>query len=72
MKPTLQLGDNGEDIKFLQSILNKLGYVTSKEIDNMYNYNIEKAVKIFQIDEGLTPDGIVGSKTWVRLLNYEK
>jgi len=58
----LKLGSNNGDVWDLQYRLNQLGYQVG--IDGVYGYQTYYAVKKFQKDYGLTPDGIVGSYTW--------
>jgi putative chitinase len=54
----LKKGDNNENVKLMQE---KLGI--SPAITN-FGPKTEEAVKAFQLKNGLTPDGIVGDKTW--------
>lgn len=68
--PTLRLGSKGDDVKYLQVILNFYGY--DIKVDGMFGSKTEVAVKKFQKSRKLTPDGIVGPKTWNALLaDYE-
>ncbi len=60
--PTIKRGDKGPDVKLCQELLNGKGYSTS--IDSDFGPSTEKQVKQFQKDNGLTSDGVVGSKTW--------
>ncbi len=53
----LKVGSKGDDVKQLQS---KLGLGA----DGSFGFGTEAAVKQWQHDNGLTPDGIVGDKTW--------
>ncbi|WP_284125846.1 N-acetylmuramidase domain-containing protein [Parerythrobacter aestuarii] len=57
----LRIGDQGEDVEFLQE---KLGIY----VDGDFGPMTHAAVKKFQQDKGLTDDGIVGRKTWEALL----
>lgn len=69
--PTLRLGSKGDDVKYLQVILN---YYSSEQlkIDGIFGAKTETAVKKFQKSHRLTADGIVGPKTWNALLaDYE-
>ncbi|ETB63916.1 TPA: hypothetical protein DIC38_01710 [Candidatus Nomurabacteria bacterium] len=50
-------------VKSLQTILNKLGYLDSSGIDGKYGSITLFAVRQFQIDNNLKNDGIVGSET---------
>lgn len=63
---TVRLGSTGSDVKYLQDILNSLGY--SVVADNIFGAKTEAAVKQFQKDYGLAADGIVGPTTWSTLL----
>ena len=54
----LKKGDNNESVKLMQE---KLGI--SPAVTN-FGPKTEEAVKAFQTKHGLTPDGIVGDKTW--------
>lgn len=61
-RPTLRLGDTGEDVKVLQMRLNKVG--ATLLVDGDFGPRTEAAVKNFQIRKNLTPDGVVGQETW--------
>lgn len=63
----IKKGDSGEEVKTAQRLLNALGYDCGK-VDGAFGANTEKAVKAFQKAKGETADGIVGAKTWNRLL----
>lgn len=53
----------GSDVKEIQKQLNELGYF--KGIANgIFNEATEQAVKKFQKDHGLKPDGVVKAETW--------
>ncbi len=66
--PTLKRGSTGEYVTLLQTKLVNKGYsVGSCGIDGDFGRDTEKAVKQFQRDNGLDPDGIVGAKTWKAL-----
>jgi len=54
----LKKGDNNENVKLMQE---KLGI--SPAVTN-FGPKTEEAVKAFQLKNGLTPDGVVGPKTW--------
>lgn len=60
---------HGEDIKALQNILLRKGFDCG-EIDGYYGKNTLAAVKLFQKENKLDIDGIVGPKTWGKL--FEK
>jgi len=68
---TLRKGSKGDEVKTLQTKLKKLGYKgkDGKDLtcDGDFGTNTEYALKNFQKAKGLTPDGIVGPKTWAKL-----
>lgn len=59
-RPTLRRGDSGNLVTQLQQ---KLGVGA----DGIFGGKTEAAVRVFQRDHGLVPDGIVGPKTWAML-----
>ncbi|WP_235829589.1 peptidoglycan-binding protein [Clostridium nigeriense] len=68
----LKLGDKGEDVKIIQQQLNRIrkNYPGIPEITNEngeFNEATKNAVKTFQKIFNLTPDGIVGKKTWYKI-----
>ena len=64
-RPTLKKGDSGEYVQLLQVTLIQRGYdCGSYGADGKFGKNTEAAVKRFQLDHGLTADGIIGEKTW--------
>ncbi|MFM1847538.1 MAG: hypothetical protein RL417_1012 [Pseudomonadota bacterium] len=65
--PTLDRGDKGEIVEFLQAELREEGIQV--KVDGSFGPATERAVKNFQREEGLTPDGVVGKKTWERLID---
>ena len=64
--PTLKLGDTGNDVKLLQQKLKILTYFLN-EINSVFDKNTQIAVKQFQLNNFLTPDGIVGINTWSKI-----
>ncbi|MCD3351776.1 N-acetylmuramoyl-L-alanine amidase [Clostridium botulinum] len=52
----------GDDVKLVQTYLNKQGYYCN--IDGWYGSNTKKAIMNFQNRNGLSVDGIVGNNTW--------
>ena len=66
--PTLKRGDKGEYVTLLQTKLLNLKYPLPKfGADGDFGKETESAVRQFQMDRGLTADGVVGSKTWKEL-----
>lgn len=63
----LKKGDRGSDVKDIQAVLKKIGYDVGP-IDGIFGTKTEQAVKRFQQNNGLVPDGIIGPKTY-ELLN---
>ncbi|HKH90435.1 MAG TPA: N-acetylmuramoyl-L-alanine amidase [Gemmatimonadaceae bacterium] len=60
-RPTLRRGDTGELVIELRRKLNIPG------TDGTFGPQTEAAVRAFQREHGMVPDGIVGPKTWTRL-----
>ena len=65
-KPTLRKGDRGEAVKELQRLLNKHDH--SLQVDGIWGVQTDSAVRCFQYRAGLVVDGIVGPKTWGKLM----
>lgn len=61
MNITLRRGSTGAQVRMVQRLLNVAQ-------DGIFGAITEEAVKNFQRNHGLTPDGIVGVKTWALLL----
>lgn len=60
----LRLGSKGEEVVLLQQKL-------SLNDDGIFGLKTLSAVKIFQSNNGLADDGVVGEQTWKKLLNEE-
>lgn len=61
----LKIGSKGEDVKKLQL---KLGL----KADGIFGQGTAKEVKKWQIDNDVTPDGIVGDETWNKMFAVSK
>ena len=61
----------GAGVTVLQIALCRLGYLEEKYITGYYCSKTDEAVRAFQLQEGLTSDGIAGSGTVERLLSEE-
>ena len=64
--PTLRKGDSGIEVTTLQYLLSHYGYPVTA--DGVFGNKTADAVVKFQSDKGLTADGIVGGKTWAKLI----
>ena len=64
----LSVGSRGPEVGTLQRELNRQLFPSPKlTVDSIFGPLTQKAVKAFQTREGLTPDGIVGPQTWVKI-----
>lgn len=59
----LRIGSKGDQAESLQVLLNDQGYLSDDEIDGSFGYKTWKALKAFQIANGLKGDGIMGQQT---------
>ena len=72
----IQFGAKCVEVGTLQTLINALGFKGKNgrilTTDHDFGQNVDHAVRLFQKSVDLTPDGIVGPKTWDRLLksNY--
>ncbi|MFH1513304.1 MAG: peptidoglycan-binding protein, partial [Bacillota bacterium] len=60
---SLQKNSTGEDVYWLQMKLKELGYYQGALATGTYLDGTVKAVKAFQRDHGLDPDGVAGTRT---------
>ncbi|HEY8342294.1 MAG TPA: N-acetylmuramoyl-L-alanine amidase [Calditerricola sp.] len=65
-KPVLRRGSEGDAVRELQEALKRLGHDPGP-IDGIFGPRTEAAVKLFQRDQRIAVDGIVGPVTWGRL-----
>lgn len=66
--PTLRKGSKGSYVTLLQTLLMNKGYKLPKYgADGDFGNETLEAVKRFQEDNGLTVDGVVGTRTWEML-----
>ena len=62
-------GDSNRWVVYLQTSLISLGYnVGPSKVDGKFGSGTESAVKQFQSNNNLTKDGIVGDKTWAKIM----
>lgn len=64
---TIKLNSTGFDVLYLQQLLRKKGYTKIYD-DGIFGPNTDAAVRNFQLIQGLVVDGIVGPKTWKKLI----
>ncbi len=62
----LQLGSTGADVSQLEQRLKDLNLYTGF-VDGVFGSGVEAAVRIFQTNNGLHPDGVAGPQTWAAL-----
>lgn len=62
-RSTIKLGSRGADVIYLQQQLVLKGYQPGS-IDGIFGTKTDKAVRLYQNENNLTADGIVGVKTW--------
>ena len=65
-KPVLRRGNRGEEVRELQTLLSDKGYTVL--VDGIFGDKTYEAVKAYQTDHDLQVDGVVGSKTWDKLI----
>lgn len=71
-RPALKAGASGEGVAILQDLLADLGFdmpktMAQRTADGIFGQETEKAVKQFQLGEGLTADGVAGAMTLAAL-----
>lgn len=64
---TLRKGARGDAVREIQQLLADQGYLTSGGVDGSYGAGTERALKLFQKDQNLNPDGIGWPQTIKRL-----
>jgi len=67
---TLRYRSRGQEVHFLEEILEKLGYKIY--VSNFFGKDTHNAVLDFQRKNNLVVDGIVGLKSWLKLIETEK
>lgn len=63
---TIRLGTKSAEVNYLNELLQKLGYPIL--VSNYFSPETDKAVRDFQSKHALVVDGVVGIKTWSKLL----
>lgn len=67
---TIRFGSRGKDVHFLQQLLRGSGY--NVQLSNYFGKELDSAVRNFQLKNSLVVDGIVGAKTWSKLIAANK
>ena len=58
----------GEDVLRCKEQLCRKGYLKSKYVDDIFGKHTDEATRKFQEENGLTVDGIIGQKTYKKLM----
>lgn len=66
--PQIRKNDKCDAVKTLQAMLCHYGYLYADDVNGFFDKNTDKAVRDFQQDNRLSVDGIVGIKSWKKLL----
>lgn len=64
--PLLRLNDRGPTVRFLQRLLREKG-VFRGQIDGVFGLQTQRAVRLFQRQQGLAATGVVNHATWQAL-----
>lgn len=67
---TLRKGSRGDDVRAMQKQLADQGYLTAGGVDGAFGGGTEKALKQFQMDQGLSADGVAWPQT-IQRLNHQ-
>lgn len=65
----LRVGSRGSDVMKTQAVLKKIGY-NPGPIDGVFGSQMQQAVIEYQRNNGLTPDGIIGTNTYNSLRKF--
>ncbi len=65
-RSTISEGSTGEDVKYLQTQLNFLGFDCGNA-DGIFGSKTEKALREFQKERNLSSDGVCGPKSWAEI-----
>jgi len=65
VESSVKLGEKSSRVQKMQVLLKRKAYTIS--VDGVFGNNTLKALKLFQVDNDLKPDGVCGVKTWEKL-----
>lgn len=69
---TLRPGQRSEDVRHMQTLLNQIAItytaINPQTVDGAYGNNMSAAVRRFQQQFGLSADGLLGVKTWEKIV----
>ncbi len=72
----LRPGSTGEDVRYMQRLLNELSRtytaVNRQTEDGIFGQNMSNAVRRFQRQFALTADGVIGPRTWERIVEVHR
>lgn len=68
IRRTLRPGVRHDDVKYARALLKKIGRLSKASGGKTYGPFMVKAVKTFQANNRLTPDGVIGPSTWAKLI----
>ena len=63
----LREGSQGPSVVLIQERLSVLMLDMSIDVDGIFGFQTDSAIKLFQESQGLIPDGIVGPQTWNKM-----
>ncbi|MCL2488626.1 MAG: peptidoglycan-binding protein, partial [Oscillospiraceae bacterium] len=66
-RPTLRIGDRGEDVRYMQRLLADRGFRQRSGIDGIFGADTKESVRLFQKSINMRGDGVCGPKTWEAL-----
>jgi peptidoglycan hydrolase-like protein with peptidoglycan-binding domain len=66
--PTIRQGSKGEAVAIAQALLKEAG-IYKGAVDSHFGPQTEMAVRLFQTNQNLASDGVIGNKTWAALSN---
>ena len=69
IRPVLAFGEQGESVSWLQTALIELGYLEG-ETTGLFDSQTRDALRVFQVENELLPDGMAGPRT--RMVLYDR